>query len=91
MKTVGSRAEVLHGTAAQTSGGLTKKALKVSKVSGEIVSVKAAKKGKKNPWAVATEKARKELEIKEGVMVLMNDGPLGKKLYALTKQIHGSM
>jgi hypothetical protein len=91
MKTVGSRAEVMHGTAAQTSGGLTKKALKVSKVSGEIVSVKAAKKGKKNPWAVATEKARKELEIKEGVMVLMNDGPLGKKLYALTKQIHGSM
>jgi hypothetical protein len=91
MKTVGSRAEVMHGTAAHTSGGLTKKALKVSKVSGEIVSVKAAKKGKKNPWAVATEKARKELEIKEGVMVLMNDGPLGKKLYALTKQIHGSM
>jgi len=91
MKTVGSRAEVLHGTAAQTSGGLTKKALKVSKVSGEIVSVKAAKKGKKNPWAVATEKARAQMGIQAGEMVLMNVGAKGKALYALTKEIHGRM
>jgi hypothetical protein len=91
MKAVGSRAEVMHGKAAQTAGGLTKKKLKVSKASGEIVSVKAAKKGKKNPWAVATEKARDEMGIKEGEMVLMNDGAKGKALYALTKQIHGRM
>ena len=91
MKAVGSRAEVIHGTASHTAGGLTKKKLKVSKVSGEIVSVKAAKKGKKNPWAVATEKARAQLGIQAGEMVLMNVGAKGKALYATTKQIHGSM
>jgi hypothetical protein len=91
MKAVGSRAEVMHGTAAHTAGGLTKKKLKVSKASGEIVSVKAAKKGKKNPWAVATEKARAQMGIQAGEMVLMNVGAKGKALYALTKEIHGRM
>lgn len=39
MKTVGSRAEVIHGNAAHTTGGLTKSDLKVNK-RGAIVSVK---------------------------------------------------
>ena len=36
-KKVGSRAEVMHGTAEKTSGGLTKSDLKYNKY-GEIVS-----------------------------------------------------
>ncbi len=38
-KTIGSRAQVMHGTALRTSGGLTRKNLKYNKA-GRIVSVK---------------------------------------------------
>ena len=43
---VGSRAEVMHGTAARTSGGLTKTMLKYNK-QGRIVSVRASTAAKK--------------------------------------------
>jgi len=89
MKAVGTRAEVMHGTASHTAGGLTKKKLKVSKVSGEIVSKKKATAGGKNPWAAATEQARQQLGL-TGKMVLMNVGKEGKAVYALTKQIYGA-
>ena len=46
MKTVGSRAQVWHGTAKKTSGGLTKKDL--FKRKGRIKSKRASKKAKKN-------------------------------------------
>jgi DVNP family len=39
MHTVGSRAQVMHGTAVKTAGGLTKKDLKYNK-NGRIVSRK---------------------------------------------------
>ena len=42
MKSVGSRAEVFHGNAKKTSGGLEKKHLKKNK-QGNIVSKKAQK------------------------------------------------
>lgn len=92
MKTIGTRAEVLHGEAHHTPGGLTIKQLKLSKSSGEIVSKKKASQGRKNDWAKATAKAREQL-IKDGViekneMVLFNQGTKGKKLYELTKQIY---
>jgi len=45
-KTVGSRAEVMHGTALHTSGRLTKKDLKYNKW-GRIVSVKKSATAKK--------------------------------------------
>jgi len=45
--TVGTRAEVMHGTAAHTSGGLTKKNLKYNK-HGRIVSKKKSEKAKKD-------------------------------------------
>ena len=45
-KTVGSRAEVWHGTAKKTSGGLMKKDLKMNK-SGRIVSRKMSDRAKK--------------------------------------------
>ena len=45
-KKVGSRAQVMHGTAHHTSGGLTKKDLKMNKW-GRIVSRKKSMKAKK--------------------------------------------
>ena len=44
---VGSRAQVMHGTADHTSGGLTKKDLKMNKW-GRIVSRKKSMKAKKD-------------------------------------------
>ncbi len=46
IKAVGTRAEVMHGTARHTSGGLTKKDLKYNK-QGRIVSVKMSNRAKK--------------------------------------------
>jgi hypothetical protein len=46
IKSVGTRAEVMHGTARHTSGGLTKKDLKYNK-HGRIVSVKMSNRAKK--------------------------------------------
>ena len=46
IKTYGSRAEVFHGKAKKTSGGLTKKGLKKNKW-GRIVSVRLSKLAKK--------------------------------------------
>ena len=69
--TVGSRAQVYHGTASHTAGGLTKKDLKIK--DGEIVSKKKAKDAKKNPWIQAVAKAKKELGIKGFALV---QGPL---------------
>ena len=47
MKAIGSRAQVMHGTAHHTSGGLTKSDLKMNKW-GRIVSRKKAAKAKKD-------------------------------------------
>lgn len=46
-KTIGSRAQVMHGTAKKTSGGLTKSDLKYTK-DGRIVSRKASERAKRN-------------------------------------------
>ena len=46
VKAIGSRAEVMHGTAHHTSGGLTRKHLKYNKA-GRIVSRRASEAGKK--------------------------------------------
>ena len=69
--TVGSRAQVYHGNADQTAGGLKKKDLKM--VQGEIVSKEKAKTEKKNPWIKAVAKAKKDLGIKGFALV---QGPL---------------
>ena len=47
MQTFGSRAQVIHGTAMKTPGGLTKKNLRRNK-HGRIVSIRASKSAKKN-------------------------------------------
>lgn len=46
MSAVGTRAQVMHGTAHHTSGGLTKKDLKYNK-RGRIVSRRASSAGKR--------------------------------------------
>ena len=47
MKARGSRAEVMHGTARRTSGGLTKEKLRYNK-QGRIVSKKKSARAKKD-------------------------------------------
>ena len=76
--TIGSRAQVLHGNADRTAGGLTKKDLK--KKDGEIISKAKAKTSKANPWIKAVEKAKKELGLKGFQLV---QGPLLKKAHEI--------
>ena len=71
--TVGTRAQVYHGNATQTAGGLTKKDLKKDRKSGELVSKAKSKDEKTNPWIKAVQKAKKELGIKGFALV---QGPL---------------
>jgi hypothetical protein len=65
--TVGTRAQVYHGTASHTAGGLKKKDLKMK--DGEIVSKAKSKGEKTNPWIKAVAKAKKELGIKGFALV----------------------
>ena len=65
--TVGTRAQVYHGNATETVGGLKKKDLKMK--DGEIVSKAKSKGEKKNPWIKAVAKAKKELGIKGFALV----------------------
>ena len=81
---VGSRAQVFNGTAHHTSGGLTKKDLKKNPKTGEIVSRAKAAAEKKNPWIQAVAKAKKELKIKKGEMVLVEKG---SALYEKAKEL----
>ena len=63
MMEVGSRAQVFHGTAARTTGGLTKKDLRM--VDGRIVSKDKSKGAKTAPhlrlWLNAVAQAKKEI------------------------------
>jgi hypothetical protein len=71
---IGSRAQVMHGTAHHTAGGLTKKALKVNKY-GRIVSVRksalAKKKGTLKKWE---KKTGHKWTIKNGKPVKVKHG-----------------
>lgn len=80
--TVGSRAQVYHGNATQTAGGLTKKDLKKDRKSGELVSKAKSKDEKTNPWIKAVQKAKKDLGIKGFALV---QGPL----LARAREIYG--
>lgn len=51
MKRIGSRAQVMHGTAHHTSGGLTKKDLKMNKWGRIVSKAKSAKAKKENRLA----------------------------------------
>ena len=83
---IGSRAQVMNGTAHHTTGGLVKKDLKKNPKTGEIVSKAKSSGEKKNPWIVAVAKAKKALKIKKGEMVLVSKGtPLYEKAKELMK------
>ena len=74
MKAEGSRAEVMHGTAKHTSGGLTKSNLKYD--GDRIVSKKQQAAGKKNPGLTKWRKAFSEAK---------KDAGIGKHEFALAK------
>jgi hypothetical protein len=78
--TVGSRAQVYHGNATHTAGGLTKKDLK--KKDGEIVSKAKSKDEKTNPWIKAVAKAKKELGIKGFALVQGELLTRARKIYS---------
>ena len=85
MKTVGSRAEVWHGTAEHTTGGLKKKDLYMGK-DEHIHAKKMKKRGGEDPlkkWRAAVKKARKNIGS-EGFVALAKGGDLykeAKKIY----------
>ena len=89
MKTIGTRAEVFHGTAEKTSGGLLKKDLKFDKKDGRIKSKAQVKAGKSNPalkgWLKAQKDAKKSLGIDRDEFVLMK-GALLKETRRLYKK-----
>jgi hypothetical protein len=72
-KLVGSRAEVMHGTAYKTSGGLTKNDLKYNK-SGSIVSKKKSSSAKRDNRLV-----KAGYKTKKGVFGFVKDGEEGSK------------
>ena len=59
MKQIGSRAEVMHGTADHTSGGLTKGDLKYNKWGRIVSKAKSAKAKKENRLVKLGFKTRK--------------------------------
>ena len=86
--TIGSRAEVWHGTADKTTGGLVKGDLMVGKKDGAIKSKAQAAAGKKNPglkkWRASVDQAKKQLGIpKKGEFVLIKG-----KVLAATRKIY---
>lgn len=84
--TIGSRAQVFHGNADQTSAGLTRKDLKLNP-KGEIVSKAKSKDEKKNPWIQAVAKAKKSLGIPKKEFVLVTKG---SELYKKAKSFYSS-
>lgn len=85
IKNMGSRRQVMSGTALHTKGGLKKKDLK--KKDGRIISREKSKNATKNKalsdWRNAMKKARKDLGITKFELVKK-----GSKLYKLTKKIY---
>ena len=70
MKPVGSRAEVFHGTAAKTSGGLTQKDLMLDPNDGQIKSVAAHKAALKRMEREGKKHLTKVFKPKKGKFTL---------------------
>ena len=86
---VGSRAEVFHGNADHTSGGLTKSDMMMKE--GRIISKAQSAAAKANPalkkWRNAVDKAKKKLKIpKTGEFVLVQ-GKLANTARKLFKKM----
>jgi hypothetical protein len=85
--TIGSRAEVWHGKADKTAGGLVKGDLMLGKKDGAIKSKAQVAAAKKNPglkqWRAAVDQAKKKLKIpKKGEFV-----PISGKVLTETRKI----
>ena len=81
---VGSKRQVMNGTATHTNGGLTKQNIKTVSRSGEkqYVSKKKSDLYKKNlgPWNIAVAQAKRELGIPNNEFVLLKkSSPLYKR------------
>merc|ERR1712048_343461 len=82
-----AKAMVYRGSRVKTVGGMTAKDLTKNK-HGKVVSKKASERGKKNPFIIAANKARKALGI-TGFCPCGGKTPEGKALYAKTMSILG--
>jgi len=84
--TVGTRAQVFHGTADKTSGGLTKKDLYLK--DGHIRSIKASRAAKNNPglkkWRSSVKQAQCQLKLPKGQF-----NPIKGELLKRSKEING--
>merc|ERR1711953_94216 len=83
-----AKSMVLKGARQKTVGGLKASDLMKNK-QGKIVSKKAHARGRKNPWMLAVQKARKALNI-TGWCPCGGKDPQGKALYAKAKSIQGN-
>ena len=92
VKRIGSKAEVLHGSALQTEGGLTAKDL--CKVNGRIHSKKMIKRGKDDAlknWREAVKKAKRKLGIVKGDSFDQHVPKKGTELYDEAKKLYKKM
>jgi hypothetical protein len=73
MKTIGTKAQVMHGNALKTSGGLTKSDIKTVTKNGvkRYISKAKSTQGKKNGWIKAVNQAKKNLGIPKNEFVLL--------------------
>merc|ERR1712113_1273211 len=83
-----ARRQVFEGKKVKTMGGI-KAADLVKNKSGKLVTKIASERGKKNAWAIATKKARRELAV-TGFVPFGGKTPEGKALLAKIREIFGS-
>jgi hypothetical protein len=85
-KKVGTAAEVWHGKAEMTPGGVKKSGFFLDEKDGRIKSKAQSEAAKKNPglvkWRKAVDKAKKQLKIPSGEFALIKG-----KLLTKTKKI----
>lgn len=81
MKLIGSKRQVMNGTASHTSGGLTSSDIKIIKKNGlkRYISKSKSIKGKQNKWIKASVKARKNLGLEHTFVLMKKSSPLYKE------------
>jgi len=80
-----ARRQVFSGKKVKTMGGIRATDL-IKNRKGKLVTKKASEKGKKNAWAIATQKARKELALM-GFVPVGGKTPEGKVLLAKIQEL----
>lgn len=80
-----ARRQVFSGKKVKTMGGIRATDL-IKNRKGKLVTKKASEKGKKNAWAITTQKARKELAL-TGFVPVGGKTPEGKVLLAKIQEL----